>query len=97
MCSSASPTGGRIENVSIAGPRSRSGFISARPSASLPRNAASTTTNDWPRRKSGRSGIGGNWSMRPTDVTSSGTLGSHSRHACSTSLERSYGKKRTPA
>ena len=29
MCSSASPTGGRIANVSIAGPRSRSGFSSA--------------------------------------------------------------------
>ena len=58
MCSSASPTGGTIANVSIAGPSSRSGAISARPSASLPRNAASTTANDWPRSELGQLGHG---------------------------------------
>ena len=58
---------------------------------------ASTIANLPPRSGSGISSSGGNWRMRPTEVTSSGTVAVHSSHACSTSDDRSHGKKRTPA
>ena len=60
-------------------------------------NAASMTANDWPRRKSGTSGSGGIWIIRPIDVTSSGTVAVQRRHTSRTSPARSYGKKRAPA
>ena len=35
--------------------------------------------------------------MRPTEVSSSGTISVHARHACSTSVARSTGNQRMPA
>ena len=97
MCRWPSSLVGMVANVSIAGPRARSGASRASVSSCGSRTTASTTTNDWPDRNGGRSGSRGKRSMRPTDVTSFGTVRTHSRHACSTSAARSIGKKRTPA
>jgi len=83
--------------VSSSGPRLRSVPMISEATASSARTVASTTTNERPRRNTGRSEIGGNWSSRPTDVTSSGTVSTHSRQAARTSAARSIGQNSTPA
>ena len=45
----------------------------------------------------GHSVDGGNCRIRPTEVTSSGTVSVQLRQACSTSAERSQGKNSAPA
>jgi hypothetical protein len=59
--------------------------------------AASTATSCRPRNAAGISAMGGTCSSRPIEVTSSGTDGSHSRHACRTSRARSHGHASQPA
>ena len=97
MARSPSTTGGTVANVSRAGPSSRSGRSSARPSASLPRNAAITTANERPRANAGTSGIGGKCISDAHDMSSSGSVGSSAVQACSTSDARSNGKNIAPA
>lgn len=97
MWSLLSPTGGIVVNVSMSGPRSRSGCTSALPASSSPAYATSTVTNDLPRRNSGISSIGGTLRMRPIDVASSGAVRVKSRHALRTSAARSTPKKNVPA
>ncbi len=59
--------------------------------------AASIVTHARPRSGSGISGIGGNCMIRAEDVTSSGAVSVHSRHACMISDERSHGQNIAPA
>jgi hypothetical protein len=79
------------------GPSARTGASSARPSASEPRNAALTTTNERPRIASGIAGSGGKCMMLAHVVISSGSVGSSSVHARRTSAVCSMPKNMAPA
>ena len=97
MCNAARPGGAIIANVSISGPRSRSGASCLEPLASSPSQAASTTTNERPRKGSGICSNGGRFIRRPSELISSGTLAVHPCQLSSTSAARSCGQNRTPA
>jgi hypothetical protein len=97
MCSSAMPAGGTIPIVSMIGRSARSGSVSSSPSALSPRKTSSSTAKLCPRSGSGTTGSGGNCSIRPTEVTSSGTVRVQSSQARRTSAERSQGKNIAPA
>ena len=86
-----------MPKVSTSGPSARSGSSSFAPSFSVPRKAASTPANLPPRTSSGTSGMSGTWRMRASELSSSGSVGSSSFQACSTSAERSQGNRNIPA
>ena len=88
------PTGGTIANVSIAGPSARSGASSSAPSASSPMYDRLDHGELAAAQGSGSSSSGGNCRIRPTEVTSSGTVRVHSSHACSTSDDALPGEER---
>ena len=93
MCRWPSADGGTIENVSSSARSSRSGSSSAAPSASRPRWAASTTTNERPRTISATSWPVPKRMIRATDVISGGAVAVHSSQACSTSAARLGGEE----
>src|SRR5579871_4084406 len=81
----------------MTGSSSRSGATSALPSPSGPTKTASTITKLLPRIGSGTSGKGGKRRIRPTDVTSYGTVSAQSRQQRNTSPARSTGQNIAPA
>jgi hypothetical protein len=63
----------------------------------LPQNAAARIANERLRPYAGTSGSGGKWMTVAQDISSSGKLGSSSRHAWRTSPARSNSKHSPPA
>ena len=86
-CRRTRPAAGIVASVDISGSRSSSGWTSSRPLCLVAHVGDLDDDEVAAAQRLGDGSIGGNWRMRPTDVTSSGVVSVQSRQAVSTRSE----------